>query len=90
MAAAASALPGPDVMDPAVWPLRTSADRRGRLAVGGVDLVRLADRFGTPLYVYDAATIRDAYRRYLAASPEFDILRRSALMRQHAQQVIGR
>jgi tetratricopeptide (TPR) repeat protein len=35
----------------------------------------------------DAA--RDAYRRYLAASPEFDILRRSALMRQHAQQVVG-
>ena len=54
-------------MDPAVWPLGTSADRRGRLAVGGVDLVRLADRFGTPLYVYDAATIRDAYRRYSSA-----------------------
>ena len=32
---------------------------------------------------------REAYRRYLAGSPEFDILRRSALMRQHAQQVVG-
>jgi diaminopimelate decarboxylase len=55
------------VIDPAVWPLGTSVDRRGRLRVAGVDLVALADRLGTPLYVYDAATIRDAYRRYGAA-----------------------
>lgn len=34
------------------------------MRIGGVDLVALADRFGTPLYAYDAATIRDAYRRY--------------------------
>jgi Tfp pilus assembly protein PilF len=32
---------------------------------------------------------REAYRRYLAASPEFDLLQRSALMREHAQQVIA-
>ena len=32
---------------------------------------------------------REAYRRYLAGSPEFDLLRRSVLMRQHAQQVLG-
>jgi diaminopimelate decarboxylase len=35
--------------------------------VAGVDLVRLADRHGTPLYVYDAATIRSAYRAYARA-----------------------
>jgi diaminopimelate decarboxylase len=55
------------VIDPAIWPLETSADRRGHLRIGGVDVVALADRLGTPLYVYDAATIRDAYRRYGAA-----------------------
>ena len=55
------------IADPAIWPLGTGVDRRGRLRVGGVDLVATADRLGTPLYVYDAATIRDAYRRYLAA-----------------------
>jgi diaminopimelate decarboxylase len=55
------------VIDPAIWPLGTSVDRRGRLRVGAVDLVALADRLGTPLYVYDAPTVRDAYRRYLAA-----------------------
>jgi diaminopimelate decarboxylase len=39
----------------------------GHLRVSGVDLVRLADRHGTPLYVYDAATIRAAYRDYQRA-----------------------
>ena len=38
--------------------------RDGHLRVGGVDLVRLAARHGTPLYVFDAATIRDAYAAY--------------------------
>ena len=55
------------MIDPAIWPLGSSADRRAHLRVDGVDLVALADRLGTPLYVYDAATIRDAYRRYGAA-----------------------
>jgi len=59
------------VIDPAIWPLATSADRRGRLRVGSADLAALAERLGTPLYVYDAATIRDAYRRYVAAFKPF-------------------
>ncbi len=55
------------MIDPAIWPLGTSVDRAGRLRVGGADAVGLADRLGTPLYLYDAATVRDAYRRYVAA-----------------------
>ncbi|HEV2249333.1 MAG TPA: diaminopimelate decarboxylase [Candidatus Limnocylindria bacterium] len=55
------------MIDRALWPLETGADARGHLRVSGVDLVGLADRLGTPLYAYDAATIRDAYRRYGAA-----------------------
>ena len=42
-----------------------------RLAIGGCDLVELAERFGTPLYIYDAATIvarAGAYREALRAS----------------------
>jgi len=42
-------------------------DRAGHLRVGGADVVALADRLGTPLYLYDAATVRDAYRRYVTA-----------------------
>lgn len=47
-----------------IWPAATSVVPGGHLRVGDVDLVRLADRHGTPLYVYDAATIRAAYRAY--------------------------
>ncbi len=50
-----------------LWPAGTAVDDRGRLRVDGVDLASLADRYGTPLYVYDAATIRLSYRAYLAA-----------------------
>ena len=52
---------------PALWPLATRIDRHGRLVIGSTDLVALAERWGTPLYVYDAATVRGAYRAYRAA-----------------------
>ena len=55
------------MIDLAVWPIATTVDPRGRLRVGGVELGRLAEREDTPLYVYDAETIRAAYRAYAAA-----------------------
>ena len=39
--------------------------RDGRLRIGGCDLGALAERFGTPLYVYDERTIREVCRAYL-------------------------
>jgi len=39
--------------------------------VSGVDLVRLAERYGTPLYAYDAATIRAAYRAEVRALSQY-------------------
>jgi diaminopimelate decarboxylase len=38
----------------------------GHLALGGLDLVELAAEFGTPLYVYDEATIRQRAQAYRA------------------------
>ena len=35
----------------------------GKLYVEGVSVETLADRYGTPLYVYSAGTILDHYRR---------------------------
>lgn len=55
------------MIDRAIWPERTAAGRDGRIRVGGVDLVALADRFGTPLYVYDASTIHADLREYVDA-----------------------
>src|SRR5919197_997784 len=45
-------------------PDSASLTAEGHLAIGGCDLVQLADRYGTPLYVYDAATIRARARAY--------------------------
>jgi diaminopimelate decarboxylase len=50
-----------------LWPLTTSATAAGTLTIGGVELVALAREYGTPLYIYDEATIRDRCRRYRAA-----------------------
>ncbi|MBI2773052.1 MAG: diaminopimelate decarboxylase [Chloroflexi bacterium] len=54
-----------------MWPLATAVDPAGRLRVGSLDLARLAERHGTPLYAYDAATIRAAYRDYVRAYRPF-------------------
>jgi diaminopimelate decarboxylase len=42
-----------------VKPVTCTRDARGVLTVGGVPLDELAERFGTPLYVMDVATIRE-------------------------------
>ncbi|HIQ04381.1 MAG TPA: diaminopimelate decarboxylase [Anaerolineae bacterium] len=49
--------------------MTTQITSEGHLTVGGCDCVHLAGEFGTPLYVYDAMTLREqakAYRRALA------------------------
>ncbi|HEU0166163.1 MAG TPA: diaminopimelate decarboxylase [Chloroflexota bacterium] len=45
----------------------TAETRGGHLFVGGCDTLELAREFGTPLYVYDEATIRGRARAYLQA-----------------------
>jgi diaminopimelate decarboxylase len=37
----------------------TGVNKQGNLEIGGVDAVQLADKYGTPLYVYDVALIRE-------------------------------
>ncbi|MFC3882783.1 diaminopimelate decarboxylase [Bacillus songklensis] len=39
-------------------------DGQGHLEIGGVDTVKLAKEFGTPLYVYDVALIRERARQF--------------------------
>lgn len=41
-----------------LWPQTTSRTADGTLEIGGVAVSALAARFGTPLYIYDEATIR--------------------------------
>jgi diaminopimelate decarboxylase len=44
----------------------------GHLSFGGADVVTLAERYGTPLYVTDESVIRAHFRRYKEAFASFD------------------
>jgi diaminopimelate decarboxylase len=48
-------------------PMTARVAASGPLSVAGLDLVELADRFGTPLFVYDEAHLRDRCRQARAA-----------------------
>lgn len=50
-----------------LWPVTAERNDAGRLAIGGVGLPDLADKYGTPLYVYDERTIRQQCRSYREA-----------------------
>ncbi|WP_068188292.1 diaminopimelate decarboxylase [Mycobacterium sp. UM_CSW] len=57
----------PRRFDSTIWPVNTHSDEEGRLCVGGVPLVDIADEFGTPAYVIDEADFRVRARRYRKA-----------------------
>ncbi|MGW5653264.1 diaminopimelate decarboxylase [Streptomyces humi] len=60
--------------DLSIWPASTAEPRPGDLAVGGVPLAEVADRFGTPVYVLDEVEVRDRCRTYRDAFPDTEIL----------------
>lgn len=56
-------------------PVTYRANARGHMEVGGCDLLDLAIEHGTPLYVYDEATVRARCREFVAAmGGEGDVL----------------
>jgi diaminopimelate decarboxylase len=59
---AAATLPLADLL-----PVTAGLTAEGHLALGGCDALELAQRFGTPLYVYDARTLREQCRGYVEA-----------------------
>jgi diaminopimelate decarboxylase len=50
-----------------VYPLGSKINERGRLEIGGCDLIDLADEFGTPAYVYAEDDIRTRAREFVRA-----------------------
>lgn len=52
---------------PELWPESAIVSTDGRLRIGGLDLATLARTYGTPLYVYDEATLRARCRAFRAA-----------------------
>jgi diaminopimelate decarboxylase len=54
----------------ALLPDTAEANERGHLSIGGCDLTVLAEDFGTPLYVYDEATVLARALQYQATLNE--------------------
>ncbi len=51
----------------------TGVNKNGHLEIGGVDSLELAKNFGTPLYVYDVALIRERARGFKHAFEEQNV-----------------
>lgn len=49
------------------YPIDSRVNEAGRLEVGGCDVVELADKFGTPAYIYAENDLRDRARAVVAA-----------------------
>ncbi|MFJ6048857.1 diaminopimelate decarboxylase [Streptomyces sp. NPDC092307] len=60
--------------DLSVWPASARRLPHGGLAVGGVGLAEIADRFDTPVYVLDEGEVRARCRAYRDAFPDADVL----------------
>lgn len=60
--------------DLSVRPASTTRLPHGQLAVGGVRLTDIADRFDTPAYVLDEDEVRTRCRTYRAAFPDIEVL----------------
>lgn len=60
--------------DLSVWPASTTRLPHGGLAVGGVSLTEVADRFDTPAYVLDESEVRGRCRSYRDVFPDSDVL----------------
>src|SRR5437588_616757 len=49
-----------------ILPIGATRNADGHLVIGGCDCAELAREYGTPLYVYDEATLRARCREYVA------------------------
>ena len=61
-----------------VLPVSAELSERGSLVLGGCEVRALAEEFGTPLYVYDARSVRELARAWVeafaAAYPNSEVL----------------
>ncbi|MEY3607073.1 MAG: diaminopimelate decarboxylase [Actinomycetota bacterium] len=60
-------------LNPIIWPASATRNDQGEIAVGGVTVSNLATQYGTPLYVFDEADVRQRARDYVAAFTVSDI-----------------
>ncbi len=56
-----------------IWPASAARNNEGEITVGGVTVSNLANQYGTPLYVFDEADVRQRARDYVSAFTVSDI-----------------
>ena len=56
-------------LDSKVFPITAAVNDDGHLEIGGCDVTSLAREFGTPLYVFDEATLRNQAEGFLRRLP---------------------
>ena len=56
-----------NTVNQSIMPVTTKIKDNGHLEIGGCDVVELAEKYGTPLYVFDEETIRKCCRQYKEA-----------------------
>lgn len=55
-----------------ITPITMKVNSNDNLEVGGCDLVELAEKYGTPLYVFDEVTLRTICKEYKKAFKEYE------------------
>jgi diaminopimelate decarboxylase len=70
----ATAIPAQSPDDLSVWPATTVRGPHGDPTVSGVELLDVAEQFGTPVYVLDETDVRERCRAYRSAFPGADVL----------------
>ena len=53
-------------------PITTAVNKSGHLEIGGCDLIEIAQKYGTPLYVIDEATLRGICKDYKNAFKDYN------------------
>lgn len=56
-----------------IWPTTAQQGPAGVLSIGGVPVTEVAERFGTPAYVFDEADFRDRCTTFREAFHDFDV-----------------
>ena len=60
-------------LNPLIWPASATRNSQGEISIGEVSVTDLAQKYGTPLYVFDEADVRKRARDYVAAFTVSDI-----------------
>ena len=47
-----------------ILPITSEVNEKGHLVIGGVDVLRLKEKYGTPLYIFDIAAIKNQCKSY--------------------------